>query len=1126
MSNLFKSKFILGLVMVLMFVVANVASAYTFTMPLKLGTRNADVMALQQLLNANGFTVSMTGAGSPGLETTYFGSRTKTGVIAFQRAKGLGADGIVGPITRAALNAMGSVSGNFPAGCNSAAGYSPSTGMPCNGMVGNNFPAGCSSASGFSSSTGMPCNGTTNLPAGCSSTSGFSATTGAPCNGGVTVNNGPVAVMLATNNPASMTLVAGQATADLAHFTFTGNGVVTGVTLQRLGVSADTTLSNVYLFDGAMRLTDAASVGSNGKVTFSAPAGLFTVNGSKTISVKSDIAASTSGQTVGIQLASFTTSAGTVNANLSGNIHTIAAATLATVSAGTVTPSGATLNPGPAVTVWQSTLNVSNRDVWMKRLALRNVGSAPASAFANFKLFVNGVQVGTATGLDINGYVTFDLMSSPVLLMSGSRVVRVDADIVSGASRTVNFSLRNAADVDLVDSSFGVNISPTATPWGPSANNVISGTSGGTLTIEKDVTSPSANVTLAGNDVTLATFKMTAYGEPIKVETLTVGHTTSVTATLRNAHLLLSTDGVNWVQYGSTATLVAAGTSFTTNYTVNPGTPVWVKVNADVYDNDVTQSIVAGTTITINLLAGSSNAQRIDSLGSFNAPASTVSGNQVTVASASAVLAKNATYANQTTTLPATNFKIGSYTLAGSSVEDILLTTVSVDIDESVGTEFDEGDLTNIYMVVKNSAGTIVSQPAPLSTGGTGADLNFSLNYTLVKNTNVTIELFANLADDGLDMVAGVSGGSNAIDSTDAFATDLTVTGTALVSGTAVTATSADTTGQAIAYGTATITASADAANPVAAIVYDNQTVTTLAAKFAAVTAGYNVTDAVVTVADATNVTSVMLYDGATLVATMPGAASVTFSGLNWNVPSNTNKVLTVKLALGTVGIGAGTTGASILTTLTGFTAVNTSTGVSAAGTGSAAGPAMYVYAATPTITNVALPTTTLTNGTATVSKFSVASNGGTIGWKKFVFTINKVMSGTDTLASATLWDADTNTQIAGTATFTGSVEVDNDTAGGLTFVATNEQQISGTKNYVLKMTVAGATTAGDYLSVYIDQLPTSFAASNDYATVAATTATFVWTDQSAASHSTTTTDWSNSYLVKNLPTDTQVLTY
>ncbi len=1086
MSN-FKSKFLLGALMVVAFAFTSTASA-AITSTLKMGSNNAQVKELQQGLNASGFVVSTSGAGSVGYESNYFGAKTKSAVKAWQASKGLTADGVFGPASRAAWTG-GSMT--YPAGCTSSTGFSTTTGMPCNTGSTMTYPAGCSSAVGFSSTTGLPCSSATS-------------------------QTGPVTAMLSSNNPASGTLVAGQATADLAHFTFNGTGTVTGVTLQRIGVSADTTPSNVYLFDGATRLTDAASVSSNGSVTFTAPAGLFTVSGSKVISVKADIATGTSGQTVGMMLATFTTSAGVTTANLSGNIHSIASATLATVAAGTVTPSNATLNPGAGVTLWQSTLTVSNRDVWMKRFSLRNIGSAPANAFANFKLYVNGVQVGSATGIDANGYVTFDMNAAPVLVASGSRVVRVDADVVSGASRTVHLSLRTAADVDFVDSSFGVNVAPASTPWAASQPNIISGSTGGTLTIEKDVTSPSGNVSEGTNDKVIGVFKLTAFGEPIKLETIRATYSSNDVnvGSLRNGRIM-----IGGVQYGSTATLLEDSngvgyTSYTLNYTVMPGTPVLLEVRADMYDNDGTDSMTNGDTVVGTIAAGSSNAQRVDSLGSFTAPASAVAGNTLTVADASATLTKNGTYANQTVALPATGYKVGSWNLAGSSTEDILLTTLSFDIEGAADT-FEAADLTNMYVVVK-SGSTTVAQPSPLATVS-AADNNFSLNYTLLKNTNISIELFANLG--------------STVTNGDVISSDLIVTGTAMVSGSAIT--TSEVAGQTLTAGTATLTATQDASTPVASIVYDNQTVTAAAFKFAAVTSAFNVTDLTFTLANATVASSVDLYDGATLVASKPGASTVTFSGLSWNVPSNTNKVLTVKLVLSGVGIGAGTTGSSQLVTLTDFTAIDTSTGVSDASANDAgpsiendpAGNAMYAYAATPTITNVALPTTTLNVGTQTVAKFSVASNGGTIGWKKIIFTVTKSISGTDTLASATLWDADTNTQIAGTPTFAGGVEADGGTSGTLAFVATNEQQISGTKTYVLKMVVAGTLANGDNMTVSIAQ-PSSFAASAAYATVAATTSSFTWTDTSASGHDATTLDWSNGYLVKNLPTDTQTLTY
>src|SRR5687767_9767903 len=79
----------------------------TFTRNLTVGMSGADVMALQKFLNRNGCTVSLSGAGSVGMESSYFGAKTKAAVACWQAGRGITpAVGYFGPVTRAAVNAM------------------------------------------------------------------------------------------------------------------------------------------------------------------------------------------------------------------------------------------------------------------------------------------------------------------------------------------------------------------------------------------------------------------------------------------------------------------------------------------------------------------------------------------------------------------------------------------------------------------------------------------------------------------------------------------------------------------------------------------------------------------------------------------------------------------------------------------------------------------------------------------------------------------------------------------------------------------------------------------------------------------------------------------------------------
>lgn len=1056
------SKKFVGLLVAFAFVAASVANAAwapTTATKITKSSPKADVMWLQQTLNAT--------AGTTLTEDGIYGKKTTAAIKAFQKANPASgiADGIAGKKTVAALNAAGA-----------------------------------------------------NLGGG----------TGGDKGGDKPVVTGPVSVALASDTPASGSFIAPASGVVFAKYTFTGTGTVNALKFMRTGISSSTTLSNVYLYDGDIRLTDASTVSSDNSVTFSSLSGLFTVAGTKTISIVADT--SSADYSLGFTLTSVTSGTTVTPVSVKGNEMFGASATLATVAMTAATGSGDT-DAGNDLVVWQGTGTVSTRDVILKRLALRNVGSISTGDIKNFRLYVDGVMAGTAVAsLDSNGYVTF---TPSVALKTTAHTLKVLADVVGGSSRTVQMSLRGAYDLITTDTQYNSNgVTTGSFPFGPASFSVNTGN----LTVVKTTDSPSTNVTVGASDQLLGKYTFTAFGEPVKVETLRVGMlgTTSGTitnATLRNVRIL-----VNGSQVGSSTSVPFAasfaadsGTSFTTNFVVTPGTPATVEVRGDLVDNEDNDDISAGTLTavqaTIVAYSASNNAYRQVSLGGFTVPSSNKNANSLTVASGSISVAKTSNYANQTVAVPQTAYKIGSYQLAGNSTEPVNLNTIYVGFTAG-STVTEATDLSDLYVVYGGTTSSVKGTVSSTVLNGN----SWSINKTLAVNETITVDVYASLASSV---------------STNDIITTLAVAGTTANSGLAVyadgTANSsldAGLTGQTITGGTGSITATVAASTPVAQLVDDTGTITSATFKLSALTDSYTVTDMTFTLGDASAVSEVTLKDHDTqtvIGAAKAGATTVTWSGLTYAVAAGSPKYVDVVLTLSPVGVGAGTTDASLLTTLTSFTAKN-SGGTSAAGTESnPAGNAMYIYKAVPTVSMVSLPNSTLAAGTnKTIAKFTVATNGtGTIAWKQIMLEIAK--TATPTISSIALYNADTGLQVtAATAFQNGSSGVattcvaDNTSCELLITVGTNAdddtvETVSGAKTYEVRATIGGSIAATDNVSVTMDRNTSSHAASaaeqtNDNATTA-NSVSFVWSDESAsATNDTGVSTWQKDYLIKNLP--------
>ena len=245
MSKLLKSKFLLGVVVVaVMFVgvvaVSNTAAAdCSITSTLRVGSVGTEVSCLQ----------SIVGATADGK----FGLMTKASVMAWQAGRGLVSDGVFGPKSNAVLVAGGAVSGNFPAGCSSASGYSLTTGLACTAIPASTGP--CTGGALFNSVTGAAC--TAGLPAGCSSTAGFSPTTGASCSGAVVVSStgeGSVTVTYDAT-PADSSVVNKGETKNVMGIKVKATG--SDMKVSRLWLDVNT---RIWLSASSMSLMDGSTV--------------------------------------------------------------------------------------------------------------------------------------------------------------------------------------------------------------------------------------------------------------------------------------------------------------------------------------------------------------------------------------------------------------------------------------------------------------------------------------------------------------------------------------------------------------------------------------------------------------------------------------------------------------------------------------------------------------------------------------------------------------------------------------------------------------------------------------------------------------------------------------------------
>ena len=832
-------------------------TSYNYTRDLTVGSKGADVSALQSLLIAQGdLKISA--------PTGYFGALTQAALAKFQAANGIKpSSGFFGPITRAFVASMST------------------------GSTGTTGSTGSTGSTGTSTST---------------------TSTAAPATG--------LSVGLASDNPAAGSLVSSYGTGGgsaaripvLAfNLTASNSGAVTvsQLVFQKTGIVADAAINNAYLIQNGQVVAQYASL-SSGVLTFS---GLnFSIPAGQTVEYTLAVGLSSSGalagNTVGFSMptASDVTAFGPSNSAvtatgafpLNGNTFTVTTVNnpqLATlgITAGSIGTQVTAGTQGNIVGAW--TFNAGINPVYLQNINFHVIGSANMANLQNVKLMVNGTQFGqTLSAVPANGMADF---SGNVKLNTGNNNVQVVADVMGSPNMNFQFEVLNSYDVLAVDSQYNVPIAVSNTSGSGTQVSILAGQ----ITMSQDSTTPTGNIAKGMSNVTLAKYDLYAAGEPVKVQWLdfniALGGVSAGEALSSEIQSVSLTDDAG-NQIGTTITTPPSSNSCTPTSPSSLTAGVWAPqytggtselgnviatTTQTYYDcfgssgSPINYIVPANTTRVLSLKANVQSTANFSSIqgnlsgdtnnlqgqiSSKTASTGGVSGVQLTLVSSNLTAAQNNALGTQNVSAGTSNLKIGSYSLSAASAEGVNVNTVSIELTPNNSSWIGgQTAFQNLKLMVNGTQfGTTQGVLTPGATYVfSGSPINIPAGGT------VNVDVYADTL-------------SNATSSYSP-ATDLTgYTGTGQVAYDSVTS-NATVGGQAINFnGQPALSIAADSSNPPAGQIAQNTTGNSLAVfRFTETSNVENVKVTQLNIIDqaapsSSDFSNLRLYNGSTLLGT------------------------------------------------------------------------------------------------------------------------------------------------------------------------------------------------------------------------------------------------------------------
>ena len=584
----------------------------------------------------------------------------------------------------------------------------------------------------------------------------------------VTPVGGALTVSLAADTPAAANLADGTSYNPMLKLNLTSGSAttqVTGITLTKVGLIANTNISGVSVWDkdGKRHGDIMSTLTSDGKVTVSFANNpiLVAAGGTETLTVKVNLGSNAASSLVGFKVNAATdvVSNGTVGGTfpITGNqmsiidgASAVASFTVASSSVGGITDgsestaSAANVEIGAVqkeVAKFRFTETSGLEDMYVDAITFYMQGSAQDSFLKNFTVYSqDGAVLGTAASAK-DRYVTVKLTVPYLIAKSTNKDLSLKVDVVDGSGYNFRVHIQNDYDVMVRGATTGYYINPTYTStFDTKETNGWFEMKSGSLIVNKNAASVSGNVSAGTQGYVLASIDVKAVGESMELRKMGLSIATSSAAT---THKLTGNVSVVDAKTGSVYLTVAASDA---NLYAAAGYQYSLSNYISLASNEtktlnIVGNVDANAASTESYQAGLGNfyVKRLSTLDfTDNNPSSSnlsAQGNALTVNTTSLTCNKDTSMGDVTRSTGAT-VEFGRYICTAGTSEDVRLTGVNVYFGNS-------GNAANTLQNVSLWDGSTQLG----STLGTVASSSNNINFdiTIAKNQTKTLSLHAYL---------------------------------------------------------------------------------------------------------------------------------------------------------------------------------------------------------------------------------------------------------------------------------------------------------------------------------------------------------------------------------------------